>query len=204
MTRLRSPAQRAPQTKEQALGLLSRFSAIAAAIAAVQADRQRLHQEADVAADALVVPLAAEMKDIVKQLKPWWAASIDALTGGKRKSIELGGCIIGYRLNPPKIDFADGTDDEAVAALLGASLGTLVRQKPSPDKAAILKQLEASQPERLKGLDEEAIAKARAATERLEKLGFSIKQGEVFFVDPVTPDDANDAHVEDRDAGAVA
>lgn len=209
MTRLRSPAQRAPQTKAQALALLERFAARSAEIASIEADRQALLAAANAAADALLVPLAAELKDILKQLKPWWAASFDELTGGKRKSIELAGCVIGYRINPPKVSFVGGDEDAAVAALLGAELEALVRTKQSPDKPAILKLLDAR---RQALLIEAATADisdigidAGKAVEgaQLEELGFAIDQKEVFFVDAIAPV-AGLADVCDRDVETVA
>lgn len=90
MTRVRSAAQRAPQTIEAATDLAGRFAELDAQLARIEADRQDELAKINGAADAAIVPIVAELKDIAKQLKPWWAAHFETLTDGKRKSIELG------------------------------------------------------------------------------------------------------------------
>lgn len=187
MTRLRSAAQRAPQTLEQAAALLARYAAADAAIAAIEADRAERLALANAAADEALVPLVAELKDLAKQLKPWWEGNVEELTAGKRKSIELGGCQVGYRVTPPKVCFAGGTDAAAVAVLIDTDFAErLVRSKTttSLDKPAILKALE--------GEDAEA----------LRALGFAAQQREEFFVDRVAPSTA--ATLVDAAAAATA
>jgi phage host-nuclease inhibitor protein Gam len=184
MARTRSAAQRAPQTKEHALVLADRYAAQAREAEKIIADRDAELQKINAAADALLVPIDAELKDIAKQLKPWFAANFEALTDGKRKSIELGGCHIGYRINPPKVEFAHGNDEAAAATLLAATLADFVRVKHSPDKPALLTQLDFVLPAEA-GADD--VAKA-ALTARLGSLGFSVKQTEVFFVDRMRED----------------
>lgn len=165
MSRLRSPAQRAPQTKDQAIALLDRYAMVAAELRIIQANRDEALAATNAVADTLAVPLVAELKDIAKQLKPWWAASIDELTGGKRKSITLAGCAIGYRLTPPKVTFAHGKDEDMVAALVGTELeDALVRVRRAPNKEAILDAM---------GGDQCAALRA---------LGFDVRQTEEFFV----------------------
>lgn len=193
MTRLRTPAQRAPQSKAAAIELLEQFAQKAAALKVVYANRDSTLSTISATADLLAAPLVAEMKEIVKQLKPWWAASIDELTGGKRKSIDLGGCTIGYRISPPKVDHDFAKDDDAVLALQASPYAEqLVRVTYALDKPAILKLLDA-----------QAIAAAAAAEagkpfvpeldddghpiKTLAALGFSSKQTEQFFVDAIAP-----------------
>ena len=185
MTRLRSAAQRAPQTQDQALALAVRFAAAATRIGELAARRASIIARVDAIVAASIVPLKAEQADIVKQLKPWFAANMDELTGGKRKSIELGGCVLGYRINPPKVAFAGGTDDQAVDALVSAELADeLVRTTLALDKPAILKLLEhvpAEDPSDPR-FDEAQLARLDTKS-KLEELGFSVKQSELFFVD---------------------
>ncbi len=180
MTRSKSPAQRAPQSIEAATALLARYAEASLTIAALEAARG-----AEIAAiasrcDLAVAPLAGELKEIVKQLKPWWAASFDALTnGGKRKSIELGGCQIGYRVTPPKVEHTHGKDDAAVEVLRPTAwFAKVVRISYALDKPAILK-----------ALDEEVPAEEDLESEDvlLSGLGFASKQTEQFFVDVVAP-----------------
>lgn len=168
MTRIRSAAQRAPQSTEQAMVLLDRFATLDSELALAEANRQEALAATNAVADSIAIPLIAELKDIAKQLKPWWAASYDELTQGKRKSIELGGCMIGYRISPPKVTYSGGTDAEAVTAVAASAYAEqIIRNTLSLDKPAILKLLE--------GDDSAALA----------ELGFASKQSEVFFVERV-------------------
>ncbi|MDX3908888.1 MAG: host-nuclease inhibitor Gam family protein [Sphingobium sp.] len=181
MARRKSPAQRAPQTLQAATVLLNRFAELDAAFAVIEEERTAGLATINATADAAVVPIVAELKDIQKQLEPWWAASVDALTGGKRKSIELGGCLIGNRTNPPKVMFEHGKDKEAVIALLKAKLPELLRITTTLDKPAILKKLDA---------EAEALAATPGDAETkpvrvLHDLGFGAKQTEDFFVERV-------------------
>lgn len=190
MTRIRSAAQRAPQTLEQATALLSRYSTASAELQVIAANRLAAVTAASSAADTLAVPLIAELKDIVKQLKPWWAASIEELTKGKKKSIELAGCVTGYRFTPPKVTYSYGTDKEAMIALAATELAAeLIRITPSLDKPAIQKLLETEEVEPTDDVaDPDAIEPAPPSPrQQLEELGFSMKQTEEFFVDVVAP-----------------
>lgn len=186
MTRIQSAAQRAPQTKQQAIELLDRYAAASAKVLSIEADRGGELAKINSAADALLVPLVAELKDIAKQLKPWWAANIEELTGGKRKSIELGGCQLGYRMSPPKVAFAGGTDTDAALLLQAEGFGQrLVRVTPTPDKPALLKLLETTPG------DDDPVT-LWEDIDKLKDLGFSVKQTEQFFVDALMPTSAAD------------
>jgi phage host-nuclease inhibitor protein Gam len=180
MTRIKSAAQRAPQTTEQAVELLDRYAGICAKADKIEAERAAELAVINSAADVLLVPLVAELKDIAAQLKPWWAANVELLTQGKRKSIELGGCQLGYRMTPPKVTFEHGKDEDAAVALMGNGFGErLVRTAIAPDKPAILKLLETTPAD-------DAIA-LRADIDKLKEIGFGVKQTEQFFVDALAP-----------------
>jgi len=200
MSRVRSPAQRAPQTPEQATALCARFVERSAQAALIIQARDETIAKANQAADTELVPITAELKDIEKQLKPFFAAHYDALTGGKRKSIELGGCYLGYRLDKASVAFAHGKDDDMAVTLRAADLVDYVRTKHTPDKVAIMKALEAERD--AIALRDAArapigdnggppIEEAAAETiSPLHYLGFSIKQGESFFLERVGQDRA--------------
>lgn len=191
MTRVKSAAQRAPQTLEQATALCTRFVERSAAAALIVQARDETIAKANQTADTELVPIAAELKDIEKQLKPFFAAKFDELTGGKRKSIELGGCYLGYRLDKASVAFAHGKDDDMAVTLRAADLIDYVRTKHSPEKSAIMKALEAER-------DALALRDAAPADDEapapsispLHDLGFSIKQGESFFLERVGQDRA--------------
>ena len=197
MTRSRSPAQRAPQSKEAAIELLEQYAQSSASLAIINANRESALASTNAVADLLAAPLVAEMKEIVKQLKPWWASSFEELTAGKRKSIDLGGCTIGYRINPPSVGHSHGTDADAVIVLQASAYSEqLVRVGYSLDKPAILKLLDAqaaaaaisaaavgpgASPAAVDDEDTEPSPKP------LADLGFSIKQPEIFFIDAIAP-----------------
>lgn len=169
MSRLKSAAQRAPQTLEAATELLARFAAVDAQIAATNAQRDQSIAQVNAAADSCLVPLAAERDDLFKQLKAFWAARADELTDGRRRSVELGGCDIGTRLTTPKVVFAFGKDADGVAALEGTDYAAQLLRvgKTTLDKPAILKALD--------GDDAEALC----------ELGFSAEQKDEFFIAPI-------------------
>lgn len=169
MTRLRAAAQRAPQSTEAATTLLERYSTVSTQIGLVELARDETVAKAKLAADVELLPLVAELKELHKQLKPWWEASFETLTDGRRKSIELGGCNVGYRMTPPKVVFTGGGEDAMVEALQSAELAMFVRVKAAPDKPTILRALEGD-------YDESA---------PLTALGFAAQQREEFFVAPV-------------------
>jgi phage host-nuclease inhibitor protein Gam len=169
--RSRSAAQRAPKTDEQALAIAQRRAELDAQLDAREAERTATIAATNASVDAITVPIVAEIKDLDKQLKAWWPGAAGRLTGGKRKSIEFGGCIIGERTTPPKLTFSGGNDAamvEAIVATGSKRLRTLLlRVKSSPEKAMFLKLL--------------SIGDQLSA--RLRQLGFAAKQTEEFFVD---------------------
>ena len=173
MTRSRSPAQRAPRTDEQALELAQRRAFLDAEIEARDAERTQAIAATNATIDALTVPMVAEIKDIDKQLKAWWPGAAERLTGGKRRSIEFGGCMLGERTTPPKLVFAGGNDQAMVEAILGTKSrrlrALLIRTKLSPEKVIFLKLL---------GIGDKL-------SELLQRLGFSAKQTDEFFVDRI-------------------
>ena len=173
MSRVKSAALRAPKSSEEAVELLAQLATVTRTIAAHDAQRDEAKQQIDAAADACIVPLSAERDDIFKRLQPWYEANASDLTGGKRKSIELGGCTIGHRTTPPKLTFAFGKDADGVDALLhfGRTEGLLKTPAPTLIKAAILAELTSGP------TDDDALP--------LELLGFAPKQSEEFFIEPI-------------------
>lgn len=174
MSRVKAAALRAPATTEQATELLAQLATVVGTITAHDSQRETAKQQIDAAADACIVPLAAERDDLFKRLQPWYEANREKLTDGKRKSIELGGCTIGHRITPPKLAFEHGKDADGVEALLhfGRTQGVLKVSAPSLVKAAILAEL--------------ASGPADPDTIPLELLGFAPKQSEEFFIEPIT------------------
>lgn len=137
MTRLRvnAPVQAAIETTE-------RYAAIAGQLAIVEHDRTAALAATNAVADTLAAPLIAELDALRAELDPWWRRNGDALTAGKRRSAELGGCMLGLRAGRAKLTFAHGDDKAAVAALRPHRWAKpLIRVTTAVDKVAALKAL---------------------------------------------------------------
>lgn len=172
MSRVKAAAMRAPTSLAQATELLTQLATTIATIGAHDAQRVSAKQQIDAAADAGIVPLAAERDDLFKRLQPWYEANAGELTAGKRKSIELGGCTIGHRTTPPKLAFEHGKDADAVEALRHFGYGGgLLKVTTTMVKPAILAALASED------MDDDVVP--------LPLLGFTPQQSEEFFIEPI-------------------
>ena len=143
---------RIPATKDAAAKLLERFSELDAAIALSNQVRDAEIGEANRKADAENAPLIAERDALLTALEAWWGKSGEKVTGGARKSVELGGCMIGTRTGKPSLGVA-GKVDELVGALKATRWGKrLVQVRESLDKRAIAKELDGAHGAKLKAL----------------------------------------------------
>lgn len=153
-----------PKSLPAATRLLERFAAIEGEIALIEVARAEQLARANAEADRASAPFLAERAELTCLLEQWWTGSAEVLTAGERKSIELGGCMIGTRADKPALDLA-GTPKDAIAALLKTSWGkVLVKISTTLDRRAIARMLDG--PKKVE----------------LEELGFSIRHGDVGFV----------------------
>ena len=146
---------RTPRSTRAATELCERFAGLSGAIEAIE----------DARYDPELTPLVAERDLIAERLEPWWATAAAELTQGKRKSIELGGCLVGTRTARTALAVAGEEVDviDLLSALRWAK--PFLRTKISLDRTAILK----------------AIDGPRSAV--FAELGLSARAGEdVFFV----------------------
>ena len=158
---------RAPRSLSGATGLLERFSLVDGEIAAIEGERDRRLAVVNAEADQALGPKLEERDALRQVLAPWWKDAAAELTKGKRKSIELGGCIVGTRKSRASLAIA-GEEDDALTELkaLAWARKTLVRVRYSIDRAAALKALDGP----------------RKAV--LAQIGLSREEGEdVFFVE---------------------
>jgi len=159
----------APKTLAAATRLLERYADLQADFDRVEAARSARLAAVNAAADADAGPLAKQMLDLHAALEPWWTEQGSTLAQGK-KSLQLGGCMIGSRMGKPSLAHAFPKDEDAVTALLATRYKKQTTQvKYSLDKVGTRKLLE------LGG----------KAAEQLKDLGFSIKQDDKFFVERV-------------------
>ena len=178
------PALDVPQSIPAGIVMLARYAELGAGLDGIVRGADRSKAEIDAHRDELASPLMAEMKAIQKALKPFWEARKGEITGGKRKSVVLGGCEIGTRQGNPTLAFPKDKEDELLDQLrdiLGFEWA--VREKPELDKVNIIAAL------RMEGGDPEDEADATA----LAGLGFEVKQTETFFIDRVTSEPAEAA-----------
>lgn len=156
----------APKTTEAATVLCERYAVLEGKLATIAGRRDRLRAKASAAADTVSVPIVDEMAAIAAQLEPWWKKNGSELTGGKRKSMTIGGCSIGTKLSTDTLAFTKGDDKAALAALQAVSWKKpFIRVTYSVDKAATLK------------------AMAGTKAKQLQELGFKVQPGEdMFFV----------------------
>jgi len=166
--RRKAPKLPVPETTDGAIALLGEFAAVQARIEHIEADRRSGRAAIDEAADRLAAPHEARLKELFNQLKPWWAVSGPEILGGRRKSTELGGCLIGHRMTTPKLGLGKMSVQIAIDTLTKHGWDDpCVRVKYEIDKPACLKMLSSDQ------------------ARYLEELGFSVVQREEFFIDPL-------------------
>jgi len=153
-----------PRTLEQATAIAERYALLDGQIAAIEADRQASIAAVNARCDVAANDLIAQRAVIEAKLKPWWEKNSDKLTEGKRKSIELGGCIIGSRAGKPSLGLI-GKEDAAVAKLqkLPWAAG-LLKTKTTLDRVAVLKAL------------------ATDLGKSLRRMGFGVVPGEEKFL----------------------
>jgi phage host-nuclease inhibitor protein Gam len=170
--RRKAPRQLAPQTIEEATGLLGRYVGILTETERLRADADVAISTIEAARDGAIAPMEEEAKDLFLRLRAWWGVAGDTLTEGKRRSTELAGCLLGVRTTPPSLSIGKMKVADAIAKLADTLPGFL-RTKMELDKPALLKVLAGEYPG------------------DLIELGFSIRQKDEFFIDRAAPKPAS-------------
>lgn len=132
---------RTPRSTPAAQQLLERFAELDSAVAQSEATRSAALAATNAAYDGQQQPLLEEMAAIREALAGWWPSAELALTKGERKSIELGGCMIGTRAGRESLLIAgdEASVIEALRVLKWAK--PFLREKITLDKRAVLKAL---------------------------------------------------------------
>lgn len=142
-----------PRSLADAERLASVYALVDYEIGEIEAERDAAIAALNGAADEDLVPLVAQAREIEAALAGWWERSGSELTGGTRKSIELGGCVIGTRKGKAKLVLTGTTADAIVAELRAVRWGKpFVREKFELDKAAAMKGLEGKHGDALRAL----------------------------------------------------
>ena len=156
-----------PKSLPAATRLLERFAELDGRLALVEERRSAEIGRANASADADAAPLIKELGDIAAALEGWWPSAAPAIAGGK-KSVELGGCVLGSRLSRPRLTHGFESDDKAVEALRETRwFKQTTRVRYSLDRTAAGKLLTLG-------------GKAGAD---LAGLGFAIEQADSFFIE---------------------
>lgn len=162
---------RTPRTLEQATALAARFAALDTRLAEIEGERTSQIGQINAACDIEAGPITEQLAAIAQAMAPWWARHGITLTQGKRKSAELGGCMIGARSQRARLAHGFDSEELAVAALMGSPYrkATIV-VKYSIDRAATLKLLDGKS----------------ATAKGLSALGFRVERPEeAFFISRV-------------------
>lgn len=150
---------------EQLTLLLERFAELGVELDLADAARTDAIAAANVAADEIALPIIKEMDEIRAAVEPWWKRNGANLLTGKRKTVELAGCMIGSKAGRASLQFTGGDDAAATAALQAHRWAKpYVRVTFAPDKTAI------------------GAALAGKHAKQLAELGFSKPAGAETFV----------------------
>ena len=96
-------AIRQPRSTAAATDLCERWATIDGQIAEIEERRQADIAAINADADRAATDLIAQRDAITEKLEPWWAKARNDLTKGKRKSTEIGGCMVGTRIGKAKL-----------------------------------------------------------------------------------------------------
>ena len=144
---------RAPRTVEQATDLLERVSRLDSEAATIAGNRDAAIAATNAVADALLLPVLEERTATAAVLEAWWSKDGKTLLTGKRKTVELGGCMIGTKAASTSLTFTADDFEAAVKALQAQRWAKpYVSTKVSVDKAATKKALEGMHGEHLRSL----------------------------------------------------
>ena len=147
-----TPPIRAPRSVKAATELLERFAELDGKIAGIEAERNARIVAINADADDRALGLIRDRDAIFAKLAAWWPGASAELTEGKRKSIELGGCMIGGRQGKDTLAI-DGDEKTIVTQLKKHRWARpLLKVRTSLDKVAILKSVDGLHGETLRSL----------------------------------------------------
>lgn len=158
----------APENKAEAQALCELYAQLASEVAGHETARDEALAEVNARADQRLEPLIAKLKAISAVIEPWFFANRNELLDGKRKSFELGGCVLGARMGSATLGVAGDKDEIALKlSRLDWAKDAFVKTKVSLDVPAIKR-----------GLGD------KAARPKLARYGLKIVPGaEAFHID---------------------
>ncbi|WP_336958702.1 host-nuclease inhibitor Gam family protein [Sphingobium aquiterrae] len=184
VSRRKAPKQQAPQTIEEATALIAKYRDFADVIDMVRSDAATAIAKIETARDETITPLDVDLKAWFRQLRAWWGVAAPELTEGKRKSIELCGCIIGERKTTPALKHDGITAEQLIEDLGDIGADGLLSIKLKLDKQACIR----------------AIGAGDELGQLLLWLGARREQKEEFFIDTAPKKDASPEVVDVEEA----
>jgi hypothetical protein len=161
-----------PKTMAAVTRLLEEYADLDGRIALVEEDRSADIAAANQHADVAAAPMVKRRDEIAGILETWWPHAVANDVSKGKKSMQLGGCLLGTRKGRPSVAHDFESDDKAIAAIPSRIIKQCTRIRYSLDRAGIAKALQ------LDG----------AAARILTALGFRLDQPERFFVERVQQD----------------
>lgn len=156
----------APKTKAEAQELCERFSSVAGKIAAQEAKRDAEIAKVNAKADLVLERLLADRGALEQAIEPWFFENRADMLEGKRKSFELGGCLMGARKGKDTLHVPGDAEELAKKLKKLPWAKDYVRVKVSLDVPAVTK-----------GLDD------KTDRPKLKRYGFKVVEGEdTFFI----------------------
>jgi phage host-nuclease inhibitor protein Gam len=165
--RRKAPKQEAPQTVEEAVAKIAEYRDLVDKQEELKTDAASSIALIETARDEFIAPVKVRADDIFLQLRAWWGVAAPAMTDGKRKSVELAGCVIGERTTPPSLKHKGMKAADLIGDLADIGMGELLKVTTTLDKQACIR----------------AIKEGNELGQLLLWLGASNHQADEFFID---------------------
>lgn len=138
--RRKAAALAVPETEAEAVAMLDQYVKDERTIRVAREACDRMVSQYQASRDSMIAEYEPAQKLRFAALKSWWEAGGKARAGAKR-SADMAGAKIGFRVAPPTVVLDKGKTVAAVIAWLSRSAWckTLLRSTPTLDKPAIIK-----------------------------------------------------------------
>jgi phage host-nuclease inhibitor protein Gam len=136
--RVKTPAARVPQSREEADALLARLGVLVRDRQVVQAAHDEAVAAAKAKAEREAAPIDAEIAEATRLIQAWAEANRSELTkGGRTKTVKMPAGVLCWRAGRARLVVRD--EQGAIDHLFKAGKTNFIATKVSLDKAALLK-----------------------------------------------------------------
>ena len=170
MARRKSSSINAPSTLAEASAILAKYGRALTTIECLRAEYDQKIAAMQAERDLIIAPIESGMKDMFIGLRAWWAVAAPGVTGGKRKTAEIAGCLLGLRINTPSLKLPKDMREVDIVDWLRQAGDNFVTISIKPNKPELISLL--------RGEDGPDKSKLLAK-------GFGTRQAEQFFIDRV-------------------